>query len=327
MLRAGLLALFVWLVHPILTPIVLGALFALLLHPLYERLGSVPLVRRFRTTLVTLGALLLVVVPFVGIAAAAASSINEFLGQERPQLGEVQGTITRRVLDVARDLGFPTDEVRTWISRALREIGQAIASLAGGIVKSIPAAILGAFLFGVGLFYFLRDGPAMTGWLERHSPFEARSGERLFDEVQKTVRGAILGTFAAALVQGVLTTIALWIFDVPGFVLFGIIATIFSLIPMVGTTPVTVGAMIYLAASGRMGAALGMTVAAVLIGTSDNVVRPWVQGKGGEMHPLLAFLGIFGGLATLGAAGIFIGPVVAAIGLWALRSSGRLRIE
>jgi predicted PurR-regulated permease PerM len=91
---------------------------------------------------------------------------------------------------------------------------------------------------------------------------------------------------------------------------------------MIGTTPVTLGAAIYLFVIGRIGAGIGMCAAAVIVGLSDNVIRPWVQSSHGGMHPLIALLAIFGGLELFGAAGIFIGPVVAAIVLWAVNTRG-----
>ena len=59
-----------------------------------------------------------------------------------------------------------------------------------------------------------------------------------------------------------------------------------------------------------------MAVAAALIGLSDNVVRPWVQSSQTRMHPLVTLISIFGGLQVLGAAGVFLGPVIAAIAIW-----------
>lgn len=62
-----------------------------------------------------------------------------------------------------------------------------------------------------------------------------------------------------------------------------------------------------------------MLVAAVFIGTIDNVIRPAVVSSHDDMHPLIALLAIFGGLSSLGPSGVFLGPVVAAIALWALQ--------
>jgi predicted PurR-regulated permease PerM len=121
--------------------------------------------------------------------------------------------------------------------------------------------------------------------------------------------------------------LALWIFGIPGAFLLGIVATILAVIPMIGTTPITFGAAIFLFVSGRIGAGIGMSVAAAVIGLSDNVIRPWVQSSRGEMHPLIVLLAIFGGIEAFGTSGIFLGPVVAALALWIIDTYADLRIK
>jgi len=107
--------------------------------------------------------------------------------------------------------------------------------------------------------------------------------------------------------------------------LWGVLAFVLSFIPLFGTTPVTLGAAIYLFASGRQGAAIVMLVGMVVIGASDNLVRPLVASGSGNLHPLLTLVAIFGGLAAIGASGIFFGPIIAALAVWALGYQGRIK--
>ena len=65
-------------------------------------------------------------------------------------------------------------------------------------------------------------------------------------------------------------------------------------------------------------AAGGMLITAGVVGIIDNVIRPYMQSSHDEIHPLVAILSIFGGLLVLGLPGLFIGPVVAAMALWAI---------
>jgi predicted PurR-regulated permease PerM len=63
----------------------------------------------------------------------------------------------------------------------------------------------------------------------------------------------------------------------------------------------------------------------LIIGFSDNVVRPWVQSSQTQLHPLLAVLGIFGGLELFGASGIVLGPIIAAMAFWTVGTYAELR--
>ena len=48
----------------------------------------------------------------------------------------------------------------------------------------------------------------------------------------------------------------------------------------------------------------------VVVGGSDNVVRPILIGKGIEAPLALVFLGVVGGILAFGFLGLFIGPTL-----------------
>jgi predicted PurR-regulated permease PerM len=326
-LRSGLIVLFLWMVKGLLVPVALGALFALILNPLQRRLR--PRLGRFsrQTPLIlTISALVLVVIPFGLIATELVASVNDFLSRDLTQVvNQVQGFVGQHLSGLADRLGFNTAELRERATGLLQQIGSAVAGVASGLARALPGQIVNVFLFVLALYYFLRDGAGLLRFLLRLSPFRPADTDELFASIRETVHGAIVGQLATSAVQGGLTLLALTIFKVPGAFLFGVIATILSILPMIGTIPVTIGAVLYLLASGRIGAAIGMGVFAVLIGVSDNVVRPYVQSSQTSMHPLLTLLSIFGGIELFGAAGVFLGPVIAAMVLWTIDTYAALR--
>ena len=73
------------------------------------------------------------------------------------------------------------------------------------------------------------------------------------------------------------------------------------------------GALIYLLVQGSYFKAALMLLGGVLIGFSDNLVRTWVMEGQSDMHPFLALVSVFGALNLIGAPGIFLGPVIAAV--------------
>lgn len=325
--RALLIGLFIWLVKGLLVPVALGALFALLLFPLQVRLEKrLGRLRSYAALLVTIGTILLVLLPFALILQQAIKSVNEFLASDLPATAsQIQAFVTSKLGGLRRSWGVDVTRFRAGTDRLVSQIGSAIANAAGGLARALPTMIVHGFLFLVALYYFLRDGGRLSVFLFRLSPFARPETEELFASIRETVNGAILGLIATALVQGGLTLGALYALQVPGAFIFGLIATLLSFIPMVGTTPVTVGAAIYLVAVGRPTASLVMVVMVGVIGLSDNVVRPWVQSSHGHMHPLVALLAIFGGLEVIGASGIFIGPIIAAMALWIVDTYAALR--
>jgi predicted PurR-regulated permease PerM len=321
-LRIILIVLFVWVCLDLLNATVLAALFAIVIHPIHERLTKrFPRLGRFSPHLLTLAAVILVVLPLVFVGSQAVIAANDLLGGDPQEaIQDAQSSAIAKLTELARVLHIEPASVQRAVSDLARKLGAAAAGLAGTAAKGVPGLTIDLFLFVVALFYFIRDGSTLVAWIEEVAPFRHSQTEELFTAVDETVRGAVLGTIVVAAVQGALALGALLVFGVPGAFLWGVVAAIASLIPIFGTGLVTVPAAIYLFAKGETGFAIGMLIAVVIIGFSDNVVRPWVQSSGGKMHPLVALLAIFGGLNVFGAFGIFIGPVVAAMAIWAVES-------
>jgi predicted PurR-regulated permease PerM len=111
---------------------------------------------------------------------------------------------------------------------------------------------------------------------------------------------------------------------VPKPVFLGIATALASLVPAVGTLLVWVPAGLYLFATGHPTLAIVLLVwgALVVVGFSDYVIRPRLVGEEG-MPPVLTFLSLFGGLETMGLAGLIAGPVIMALAVSVLRLYAR----
>ncbi len=73
-------------------------------------------------------------------------------------------------------------------------------------------------------------------------------------------------------------------------------------------------AAVYLVAVGQLTASLGLFLwCALVVGSVDNVLRPWLVGKDTQLPDLLIFLSTLGGIVLFGAAGIVIGPILGAL--------------
>jgi predicted PurR-regulated permease PerM len=85
-------------------------------------------------------------------------------------------------------------------------------------------------------------------------------------------------------------------------------------VPVGGSALVWVPVSLYLFAAGE--ATHGLVVlgfGAVVVGVVDNVLRPLLGRSGLDLHPLLMFLAVFGGLAAFGASGLYLGPLCVAL--------------
>jgi predicted PurR-regulated permease PerM len=57
----------------------------------------------------------------------------------------------------------------------------------------------------------------------------------------------------------------------------------------------------------------------VVVGLVDNLVKPLLIRRGMEIHGVIVFFSLIGGIATFGAIGLLIGPLLVALFLALLR--------
>lgn len=164
------------------------------------------------------------------------------------------------------------------------------------------------------VFFFYRDGPRMAAFarslLQRLIGVRAEHySELVAGTVQRVVNG-VIGTAAA---QGLLALIGFYIAGVPGALILGIITFIFSLIPM-GPPLVWIPATAWLVSQEQYGMAvfLGIWGMFVISGV-DNVLKPYLISRGGNLPLVVVLLGVFGGILAFGFMGLFLGPTLLAV--------------
>ncbi len=185
-----------------------------------------------------------------------------------------------------------------------------------GVVQSVAGAtanlVIGVFLFVLGVFALLTEGSSFYVWFVRHSPFPERATRRLSDAFMETGRGLLVGVGLTGLAQGVVATIAYIVLGVPTAFVLGFLTCIVSLIPSVGTAMVWVPVAGGLWLTGRpVAAAIMAGVGLVVISSIDNLLRPVFVRMGElKLSTFTLFASMFGGIASFGAQGLILGPLL-----------------
>ncbi|MCY1399010.1 putative transport protein YdiK [compost metagenome] len=164
------------------------------------------------------------------------------------------------------------------------------------------------------MFFFYRDGPRLAAFVL--ALLERLMGERAeyyLGLVAGTVQRVVNGVIGTAAAQAVLALIGFLIAGVPGALVLGIVTFLLSLIPM-GPPLVWIPATAWLAWKGEYGMAvfLGMWGTFIISGV-DNVLKPYLISRGGNLPLVIVLLGVFGGLLAFGFIGLFIGPTLLAV--------------
>jgi predicted PurR-regulated permease PerM len=127
-------------------------------------------------------------------------------------------------------------------------------------------------------------------------------------------RATLKGTLVIGFLQGLLSGIGFAVVGIQGAAFWGTMMGILSVIPGIGGFLVWGPAVIYLIATGRVGAGVGLGIfCGVVVGSLDNVLRPLLVGRETKMPDLLVLIGTLGGIFMFGAVGIILGPIVASL--------------
>ncbi len=189
-----------------------------------------------------------------------------------------------------------------------------------GLLSSSVGSLLGrggSFLFGfagmiLALWLFFHAGEALREGFLKISPLSRKQEMKVVDEFHQIARTSFIGTFGTAGVQGIFGGILFWFY---GFspLLMGMLFAFASLIPVVGTSLVWGPVALYLLVTGAVWQGIVLILLGALIGFSDNLIRPFFMKGEGEIHPVLLFFSIIGGLSAFGFFGMVYGPIILAI--------------
>ena len=247
------------------------------------------------------------------------NSVETLLTQGMPGLGEwlgrlpMIGPMLHEHL-VGVDFGF--SGLTDLISPYAATLAQGALGVLLAVLSGLAEVLLAIFL----AFFLYRDGPAIAQRSE--AALGRLAGDRtrhIVELIGGVTRGVVYGLLGTAVAQGLMTWFGLWISGVPRSALLAVIAGCISIMP-VGAPLVWIPATLWLFAQGQTGWAIFLGLyGAFGISSADNVIRPWLIARGADLPLLLTLLGALGGVFAFGFLGLFLGPVLLAVGFTLLK--------
>jgi predicted PurR-regulated permease PerM len=305
---------------PFALPMTWAAFLAFILYPLNVRLR-----RRFKGKSLAAG-LLTILAPLIILLPLSALSV-EFVAQISVLLHQVQQSAAELDIKTFSDLqhfpsiarantwlqthaGISAEQVQTWLVSGTREVMQRAASMGGSFFLGALGSLLSFAIMLSLLFFFLRDGDLLTTRGRQLIPLAEERKQRLFGQLSGVTRAIVFGTSVTALMQGVLIAIAFAIVGLPSPVVFGVLAALFSLLPVGGAGFVWIPAVLWLCFEKHWGSGIFMLLWGLFLGGLDNVLRPLLISGRARISALAVFIGVLGGIPAFGAIGVIAGPVI-----------------
>ena len=325
---ALLVAISVWIMAPFLPAMLWAGTLAVATWPLLLRLQATLGGRRWAAT--TILSLLLVIgffIPILLLVGAVAQHAGDAANLARqltvqglppaPAWLETIPVVGRRAVEEWQALAaLDAAAMQERLQPVLKVVTRWLLGTAGGLLSLVLQVILTTVI--VALMY--SNGETIASGIRA---FFRRLGgpgaESLVGLAASSARAVALGVVVTAALQALLTGIALWAAGVPGAALLGGLALVLCL-AQIGPLFILLAAVGWLYWSHQTTAAAVLAIVSIGLVSMDNVLKPILITRGGNLPLLLVFVGVIGGMLSFGLIGIFIGPVVLAVA-WTLLQS------
>ena len=310
-----------WVLRPFISALLWATMIVVSTWPLMIRLQRDLGGRRGPAVAVMTLALLLVLFVPLGLAIATILGQSDRIVELARELSTrrlppppawmgslplVGDTLTERWLSLsALDPQQLTERLTPYLKTGLSWFAAQAGSFGGMIVNFLLTVVIAAILYA--------KGEGAEKQLRRF--FHRLSGERgeaIVTLSGKSIRAVALGIVITALLQSALAGIGLFAVGVPFAGVFTAIVFILC-IAQLGPLLAMLPAVIWLYATGAPGRGTVLLVVMIVAQVVDNVVRPVLIKRGGDLSLLLIFPGVVGGLLWLGIIGLFVGPVILAV--------------
>jgi predicted PurR-regulated permease PerM len=310
-----------WVIRPFLMPLLWAAVIVVATWPSFERL-EVRLGGRHGLAVAIMAAaiLLVIIVPITLAVVTIAGNLGDLSGQIRalstltlsspPEwVGSIPLVGGKLAASWQQFAALDPDERTAALVPYAKRVAQWLMARAGGfgvtMLSFLLTVVIAAILYAngaavrAGIFAFARR-------------LAGERGEAVATLAGKAIRGVVLGVVVTALIQAGLGGAGLVLVGIPAA---GLLAAVMLMLCLAQLGPLLVllPAVAWVYWSGRPAAGTILLVIALVAGTLDNVVRPFLIKKGADLPLLLIFSGVIGGLVAFGVIGLFIGPMVLAV--------------
>lgn len=302
------------IIRPFLGAIIIGLIFAGAFRPVYKWLNQHIRNRTLSSAIMVVGIIVIIIIPIFFITTKLVSEATKAyraLGNE--------AFLTEASLFLHQTLGITLD-----LSAVARDVFLNIQThminIAPDLISSIAEVLLSLFVMFFILFYAFKGGDSFLSDVKELIPLKKHYRIKLLNEIDIVLKGVLYGQVLTAIIQGALGGLLLFAFGVPNSFFWGFIMVILSFLPIVGTPIVWVPAGIYQIASGEpLSGILILIIGGIVVMNVDNLVKPKLISAKSKIHPIIALIGVLGGLALFGLVGIIIGPIIMALFLVLLR--------
>lgn len=310
--------------QPFFVAICWGIILAMIFFPLYVKLRGKVKNKTFSSILMCLLIFIIIIGPFIylGIvlvdqAVKAYYDIETHIrsGEYQPllKIAEHPYFISLRQR-VEQYVDLSEINVPSQILGVLNQIQSFVLSQIRNIVQGFSQFVLHLIFIFLTMYYLFKDGEGLIDKFKGVIPLSEYQTNFILTQLRVVSRATIYGGVIVALIQGFLGGIAFLILGIASPVFWGSIMMLSSFVPLVGSWLILLPTIIILLIQGSFIKGLILLLWGIgAVSMVDNILRPYFVSGRTQIHPLVLFFSILGGLQVFGFLGIVVGPMLASV--------------
>ncbi len=295
-------------------PFLFAVIIYISLRPFNEKVLLFARKRYLSASIVLITMIVLVMVPlFMAIVALGDQTYQLYLlVQDKVASGIIKDILNSQ----------PVSEILLYLNISQAEVFEKLIALSQKTAMSLFASITSIISFPISfmmniffmvlmLFFLLKDGHKLDEPFYAILPFPDDIERHVVDRLKEVIRVLLAGNLMIMLLQGTMVGLGLFFtgFEMP--LLWGSIAAVLSLIPVVGTTFIWLPGVVYLLFTGNYVGALFLGIWCLFwYLLLENFVKPKVFGEKLNFHPLLFFFLLLGSIQAFNLPGVIVGPIL-----------------
>jgi len=308
-----------WLLWPFISIIILASVVTSIFNPVYNFFCNKlsPPFASFLTCILIFIILFVPIVFFVSMLSKEAYDLY-LMGKNADINEQIKGLLeNNKLIDKINiflsnfKIEFTGEQLNKSISELGKFVGLFLYEQASSIASNVFKLLVNVFLMLLVIYFLLIDGGRLVSFIVDLSPLTREQDEKLIQKFKDMAGAVLVGNGLGGLIQGALGGVVFALFGIKSPFLWGVIMSLLAFLPIIGIGVVFIPAAIFLFLKGRLASGIFFIIFYIILsGGIEYLFKPKIVGSRVQMHTLLVFFSIIGGLKLFGILGIIYGPLV-----------------
>lgn len=300
-------------------PFVIGWIISMIANPLVRFLEKrVKIVRKHSSVMIVVAVLAVIITALYFVISKLISETVGFIGDVPRYYDAAAVEVQKMLVQIERLLQFLPQDVQDsvnqffahlgeYLNLAVQKIASPTVTVAGNVVKSIPAALVYTIVTIFSSYLFIVNRDKILEFFRKYMPV---GGTKYYRYLQKDVKhlvgGYFLAQFKIMFVIAVVLAVGFLVLGVDYALLIAIIIALLDFLPVLGTGTILIPWAVIRVFSGEYAFAFGLVIIYVLTLVLRQVIQPKIVGDTMGLDPLMTLLFLFLGFKISGLAGMIL---------------------